>query len=79
MDVSIYHLQIRGNVDANEINLMSPVQVKQEWTDTAVTQFVVQTDQSGLLGLIRHLHNRGFIFYNIICEPVPKSHELYHD
>ena len=68
--VSVYHLQIRGSVDASEINVMSPVQLEQEWTNTAVTQFAVQTDQSGLLGLMRYLHNRGFIFNNIFCESV---------
>ncbi len=66
--ICLYTLQIRGQIDENEINMISPLQIERVWADTAVTQFTVQTDQSGLLGLMRHLHNRGFVFTTITCK-----------
>ena len=64
----IYHIQLRGQVDEEEINSMSPLHMVFEWGDTAVTQFSVHTDQSGLIGLMRHLHGLGYVFLTIICE-----------
>lgn len=65
----VYHIQIRGQVDEAEINVMSPVQLVQDWMETAVTQFSVHTDQSGLIGLMRHLHSLGFVFLSVDCQP----------
>jgi hypothetical protein len=33
--------------------------------DTAATLFTIYSDQSGLVGLIRHLHERGYVFLSI--------------
>ncbi len=60
-----FHIQIRGQVDEAEINAMSPVQLVRDWMKTAVTQFSVHTDQSGLIGLMRHLHSLGFVFLSV--------------
>ena len=67
-DMCIYHIQLRGVVDEAEVNVMSPLQLVQEWEANAVTQFTARTDQSGLIGLMRHLHNLGFAFLSIACE-----------
>ena len=40
-----------------------------EWGATAVTQFSIRTDQSGLIGLMRHLHHLGFVFLSVACDP----------
>jgi hypothetical protein len=32
-----------------------------------VTQFSIRTDQSGLIGLMRRLHNLGFAFLSVAC------------
>lgn len=76
--ICLYSLQIRGQVDENEINAISPLQIERVWTDTAVTQFTVQTDQSGLLGLVRYLHNRGFVFNKVQYEIINQNNELCH-
>ncbi len=68
MNSCVYHIQIRGQVDEEEINEMSPLLLQRERGDTAVTQFSVDTDQSGLIGLMRHLHALGFVFLSINCE-----------
>lgn len=64
----VYHIQIKGQVVESEINAMIPLEMVCEWTDTAVTQFSVHTDQSGLIGLMRHLHNRGITLQSVVYE-----------
>lgn len=64
----VYHIQLRGRMDEDEINAMSPLQMVRERVNTAVTQFSVCTDQSGLIGLMRHLHALGFVFLSVKCE-----------
>jgi hypothetical protein len=36
--------------------------------DLDITRFTVHTDQSGLIGLIRHLHGRGFVLLSVSHE-----------
>jgi hypothetical protein len=64
-DTHIYHIQLQGMIAETEINNMSPLRLEREWSDTAVTLFAVRTDQSGLVGLLRYLHNLGFVFQAI--------------
>lgn len=63
--MNIYHIQLRGQVDEEEINTMSPLQMVREGGDTAVTDFSVHTDQSGLVGLMRHLRGLGYVFLSV--------------
>lgn len=66
MDVfSIYQIEVQGQVEEREINAMSPLQINDVCIGQAVTVLVVHTDQSGMVGLIRHLHRRGYIFLSI--------------
>ena len=64
-DICAYLIQLRGQVDENEINAMSPLQMTVTWVDTASTLLTVHTDQSGLIGLMRHLHGLGFVFLSV--------------
>lgn len=57
----VYRVQLRGEVDEAEINTMSPLHMTRQRMDTAGSLFFVHTDQSGLIGLLRHLHDLGFI------------------
>jgi hypothetical protein len=61
-DIWTYFIQLRGQVDENEINAMSPLQMTVKRVDAASTLLTVYTDQSGLIGLMRHLHGLGFVF-----------------
>lgn len=65
MNPCTYHIQLRGQVDEKEVNHMSPLRLEREKGDTAVTQFVVATDQSGLVGLLRHLHSIGYVIESL--------------
>jgi hypothetical protein len=66
--MNIYHIRLRGWVDEVEINRMSPLNLAREGGDTAVTQFAVHSDQSGLIGLMRHLHNLGYVILAVTSE-----------
>ena len=68
MDQCVYHIQLRGQLDEAEVNEMSPLHLEREGGDSAVTQFSIDTDQSGLIGLMRHLHGLGYVFLTVCCE-----------
>ena len=60
-NVRIYKIQIHGQVKEEDINRSSPLQFKIEQEGEDSTFIEVQTDQSGLVGLIRHLHGLGLV------------------
>ena len=64
-DICTYHIQVRGQVEENIFNATSPLQIMVVQTDAAVTLFTVSADQSGLIGLIRHLHRQGFVILSV--------------
>jgi hypothetical protein len=67
-DICVYRIQLRGPVDEGEINAMSPLQMIVAQTDPTATQLTVSTDQSGLIGLMRHLHGLGFVLLSVTRE-----------
>ena len=60
-----YHIEVQGQVDEKNFNGTSPLQVIVNQTDSAATLFTLQADQSGLVGLIRHLHHQGFVILSM--------------
>jgi hypothetical protein len=60
-DLASYTIVVRDPVSATDLNRLSPVQVVVAQVDPAATHLTAQTDQSGLIGLMRHLHALGFI------------------
>ena len=64
-NVCTYHIQIERQVAEDEINAISTLQMTLERIDTATTLFSVHTDQSGLIGLLRHLHARGLVLLSV--------------
>ena len=57
-DIRTYQIQISGQVAESEIASFCPPGWKIE-PDGKWSMLTVQTDQSGLVGLIRHLHGLG--------------------
>jgi hypothetical protein len=55
-------------MDENDLNAMSPLEMTVIRGDTAATLFTICADQSGLVGLIRHLHGRGFVLLSVTRE-----------
>jgi hypothetical protein len=61
-DLCRYRVQVAGQVDEHEVNATSPLEIKVERDAAESTWLSVHTDQSGLIGLMRHLHGLGFVF-----------------
>ncbi|MDY6878509.1 MAG: hypothetical protein SWK90_20205 [Chloroflexota bacterium] len=66
--ICTYQIKLRGQVNENDLNAISPLQMAVVRVDTTSTLFTVCTDQSGLIGLLRHLHGRGFVLLSVHCE-----------
>jgi hypothetical protein len=67
-DICTYHIEVRGQVDEGDLNAMSPLQMTVVRKDVATTLLMVCADQSGLIGLIRHLHGHGFVLLSVARE-----------
>ena len=67
-DICTYLIEVRGRVDENDLNPMGPLEMTLVRMDTAATLFTVRTDQAGLIGLMRHLHGRGFALLSMTRE-----------
>jgi hypothetical protein len=63
--ISTYHIQVRGVVDEEAFNTKSPLEVRVVQADPDTVLFTVYADQSGLIGLIRHLHGQGFVLLSV--------------
>jgi hypothetical protein len=63
-----YRIEVQGQVDENAFNATSPLQMTVVRRDTATTLFTICADQSGLIGLMRHLHGRGFVLLSVYRE-----------
>ncbi len=60
-DLCKYGIQVDERVDGNELNALSPLEIRVERVEAKSTWLSVLTDQSGLIGLMRHLHGLGFV------------------
>jgi hypothetical protein len=66
--VCTYRIEVQGQVDESAFNATSPLHITVARVDARTTMFTIHADQAGLIGLIRHLHQRGFVFLSVICE-----------
>jgi hypothetical protein len=64
-DVCTYLIELRGQVEACEINALTPVAINVERIEAAATLLAASSDQAGLIGLIRHLHALGFVLLSV--------------
>jgi hypothetical protein len=67
-NICTYHIGVRGQVDENTFNATSPLQITVVQMDSVATLFTICADQSGLIGLIRHLHWQGFVILSVYRE-----------
>ncbi len=63
-----YRIELRGQMDEAEFNQTSPLGVLLMDKQADRLCLTVCTDQSGLIGLLRHLHGRGYVLLSINCE-----------
>ncbi len=64
-DLYTYRVKVSGQVDEGDLNVRSPLEMKVERVETESTWLSIDTDQSGLIGLLRHLHGLGFVFLSV--------------
>jgi len=64
-----YLFHLLGQIDINELNAMSPHQIRAGQSTPAETQFSIYTDQSGMIGMLQHLHNQGLAVLLIVRQP----------
>lgn len=65
MDLTIYTVTVAGYADELTINSDSPLDARTSYSGDDITQLIITTDQSGIVGLIRHLHGRGFTILSV--------------
>ena len=64
-DICTYTIQLSGQVSESEINALGPLPMTVEKNEAEASWFTILTDQSGLIGLMRHLHGLGFVFLSV--------------
>ena len=60
-----YHIEVQGQVDENAFNTTSPTQATVEQGNAVSTLLTFYADQSGVVGLVRHLHHQGFVILSL--------------
>ncbi len=70
-DLAVYRIQIDRQADQQELRATSPLDMQVELLAGNITLLTVYTDQSGIMGLLRHLHGRGFVILSMQREPDP--------
>ena len=66
-DRRCYQLKITGQLDDDFVSSFCPPEtIIQRESDTTLLSNI-RTDQSGILGLIRHLHNLGCTILSMTC------------
>jgi hypothetical protein len=65
-----YQIVVAGPVDVDDLNAMSPLHIQKMRAEVGnrgneTTVFSVCSDQSGLIGLLRHLHARGMVLFSM--------------
>ena len=63
--LAAYQIEVKGQLDEDNFNATSPIRITVEKVNHTETTFTLYTDQSGLIGLIRFLHQRGFIILSV--------------
>lgn len=66
-NIRTYHVEVKGQIEASDLSTGSPLEMVLVRATTAATSFAVCTDQSGLIGVLRYLHGRGFILLTLFC------------
>ena len=64
-DTYSYQIDLQNQIEEHELNTTSPIQSRVIHADQSFTRLSVLTDQSGLIGLVRHLHARGLVLLSI--------------
>lgn len=67
-DTRLYVLRISGTLDADFLASYCPAGVTMTFHDDHITLASLRTDQSGIIGIIRQLHNFGCVLLALAVE-----------
>ena len=65
-NIHTYTIKVNGYVDQDDINAASPVILNVDRANESATNLSVCADQSGLIGIIRHLHSMGYVIMSVL-------------
>ncbi len=68
-ELRTYTIEIQDGIDEEIINATSPLEVAVCRDSAEPIGLTLTTDQSGLIGLLRHLHSRGIVILSFRSEP----------
>ena len=60
-----YHIEVQGQVDERTANAGGPLKLTVVESDPSSTLLTVFADQAGLIGLLRYLHQQGFVLLSV--------------
>lgn len=64
--ICTYHIRLEGEVNEADFNAGSPLTIHVIEAEVCATLLAVQTDQSGIIGLMRYLHSHGFMLLSVV-------------
>lgn len=64
-ELCAYCIEIHDQLEEKTFNSMSPYRITDVRAGPDTTLFTVFTDQSGLVGLVRYLHQQGYVLLSI--------------
>ena len=64
-DICSYQIEVQGQADESAFNAAGPLRMKVLRVDPAATLLAIYADQSGLIGLLRFLHQQGFVLLSV--------------
>lgn len=67
-ELCTYQIEVRNGFDEEAFNASSPLQVTVVRVDRGITFLAAHADQSGLIGLLRHLHQQGYVLLSVCRE-----------
>lgn len=67
-EVYTYQITVDDGMDEEMCNATSPYQFAVLNVTPVATRLSVQSDQAGLIGLLRHLHQQGYVLLSVTRE-----------
>jgi hypothetical protein len=64
-EMCTYRIEVKNKLDENAFNATCPIHVMVVRVDPSATEFTTNSDQAGLIGLLRHLHQQGFVLLSV--------------
>jgi len=62
----IYRITVQDQLNETDFNTSSPLAIRVVQACIHATRLTIFTDQSGMVGLISHLHQQGFVILSLI-------------